>query len=394
MASLQYWIWLTTLKGIGPKKAARLLDRFGTPEKIHAAPPEEFEEVRELNLADRQVLLNKSLDGAERILEVCARKNIEILTIHDTEYPERLKNIDTPPPVLYLRGKLPDIDDTPVIAIVGSRRSTPYGLGAAEKISSEISRGGGIVVSGMARGIDSAAHIGALNAGKPTAAVLGCGVDVCYPKENKRLMESIICTGAVISEYPPGTGPEASNFPPRNRIISGLSVGVVVIEAPGRSGSLITANYALEQNRDVFAVPGNIDKASNEGVNNLIKDGAKLVTSGEDVLCEYICRFPHRINIDDIYSRKNPGEQKTPERTRPDLDGILEKLREKISDEELTLVKAIGTDTPHIDEIIAKSGFPAQNALSCLTMLEIKGIVSQLSGKRFALSDKIHSGQQ
>lgn len=221
--------------------------------------------------------------AADRILETCSKKKIDILAISDDEYPEMLKYIVDPPIVLYVRGMIPKANS---IAIVGSRKASGYGIENANKIAFDLALADICIVSGMARGIDTAAHAGALEAGGETVAVLGCGADVPYPPENRSLMERIIDSGAVISEYPPGTPPSTFNFPDRNRIISGMSVGTLIVEAGMKSGSLITANYALEQGRDVFAIPGNINNYNSMGTNRLIKDGAKMVLSVDGILDE------------------------------------------------------------------------------------------------------------
>lgn len=283
------------------------------------------------------------------------------MTSGDETYPSRLKNIYDPPPVLYVRGQLRKEDEV-AVAIVGSRKTSSYGRAMTERVSQELATRGVTIVSGMARGIDSVAHQGAISAGGRTIAVLGCGVDVVYPPENRNLFQDIIDHGAILSEFPMGSPPEGSHFPKRNRVISGLSVGVVVVEAGQRSGSLITANYALEQGRDVFAVPGNIGMASSRGTNQLIKQGAKLVESSQDILIEI-----------------TPQWQKEDEITPPAKDPA-----NHLPEEERGLYGLL-TETPiHIDEIIRESQLEPGRVMSLLLELELKGFVSQWPGRCFS----------
>ena len=259
MSALKYWLWLTRLPGLHNQTRLLLLRHFGTPENVYFAEPPELSLVEGLDRQQAAILSNRSLDAAERILERCQRLNIDLLTLQDANYPNRLRNIYDPPCLLYVRGHLPPLDEEIVISAVGTRKCTPYGVACAERIGYGLATGGAIVASGLARGIDSAVIRGALLGGGMTLGLLGNGLDVVYPRENYGLYEDVAATGALISEYPPGTEPLPGNFPLRNRILSGVSVGTLVVEAPLRSGALITASRALEQGRDVFAVPGPID---------------------------------------------------------------------------------------------------------------------------------------
>jgi len=381
MSGLKSFVWLSTRRGLGARKAGDLLARFGTPEAVYSAPPEEYDEIPSLTRIDKAELKNKSTDVADTVMKACEDKQIQLVTIQDAGYPNRLKNIDAPPVLLYVRGTLPVIDDEVCIAMVGTRRCTAYGISVAGRFGEEISAGGGIIVSGMAKGVDSAGHKGALNAGAPTVAVLGCGVDVCYPPGNTDLMNKIISNGAVISEYPPGVEAFAGNFPPRNRIISGLSLGVVVIEAPVSSGALITANHAADQGRDVFCVPGNIDSPSNAGVNNLIKEGAKAVTCGEDVLSEYLHMFPHKINIKNIGAAKiwrSPGARKS-------TNSVLAERLNRYSGDDRKILEAMTGGAAHIDDIILSSGLVSSAVAAKLTFFEIENVVVQKPGKNYEL---------
>ena len=296
MSSLKHWIWLSSLCGIGPVTTARLLRRFGTPESVFRAQEDELHDIEGVRPADIAKLANKDVSAANKILAACAELRCRIITLQDAEYPERLRNIYDPPAVLYALGCLPIIDEEPVVAVVGTRECTPYGLSSAESISNMLSNRGIIVTTGMARGVDTAAARGALRGGGRVIGVVGSGLDIVYPPENKALFDAVACHGAIISEYPPGTPAVRAHFPARNRILSGISLGVAVIEAPRRSGALITASKALEQGRDVFTLPGNVDARSCEGSNALLREGAIPILSGEDIISEYADLFPEKIS--------------------------------------------------------------------------------------------------
>ena len=255
MAGLKYWVWLNECRGLTNRSRALLLDHFGSPEDVYYADEAEYALVEGLSKKQFELLADKSTDGADKILGDCQRLGLRILTMQDADYPARLRGIFEPPCLLYVKGTLPAFDEEVAVAMVGTRACTPYGTQSAEKIAYGLAKQGALVVSGAARGIDSAAHRGALRAGGVTVAVLGNGLDVVYPEENAGLYRDIAATGALLSEYPPGTAAEGWHFPIRNRIISGLALGVVVVEAAPRSGSLITARLALDQNRAVYAVP-------------------------------------------------------------------------------------------------------------------------------------------
>ncbi|MDL2273280.1 DNA-processing protein DprA [Oscillospiraceae bacterium OttesenSCG-928-G22] len=409
MSQLKFWTWLSALDSVSARKRAHLLSHFGTVEDIYYATEADYKAVPGIDGRDRRELLEKSFVRAETVLEICEKKQIRVITIQDAEYPDRLKNIDAPPLVLYTKGRFPLFDEEVAVAVVGSRKHTAYGRLVAERISYELAVGGALVVSGMARGIDSCANRGALNAGKPTVAVLGCGADVVYPAENRELYEEISVRGCIVTEYTPGTRPFGGNFPVRNRIISGLSLGTLIVEAPRMSGALITANCALEQGRDVFAVPGNIDIAVNEGGNELIKEGAKLVTSASDILVEYVHLFPHKLTLPPEKSRYERASEDRP----PDLMKVAqspsgyarksakpapppeEAPKEKITEEmikgftepERKIIVSIIQEPRHIDEITELCGISPADCLSALTMLEIEGAVRQTGAKYFAIDE-------
>ncbi len=354
MTDKKYWIWLSLLKVPIGKKHELLV--------CHTTPKELLE----------TGLYDSNLDIAERVLESCYKMRINIVALDDLQYPDRLRQIIHPPIVLYYRGNLPAFDELPTVGIVGSRKYTMYGGAMAERFGYEVAEGGGYVVSGLARGLDALAHKGALKFGSCTSAVLGCGCDKIYPKENERLYWSIVESGAVISEYPPGTPPYPSNFPNRNRIVSGLSLGVLVVEASYKSGALITANLAADQGRDVFAVPGNIDVPGSEGTNELIKSGAKLVTSGWDVLAEYVCMFPDKIK------ERIKGE---PFAYTSSVGSNEKKLFTELQQ---NIIVWLAREAQPLDGIIEKFGLSASAALAELMVLEIEGAVVRLPGNVYS----------
>ena len=402
MASLKYWVWLSSLSGIGAYRANRLLERFGSPEQIYFAEENDYGELYGLRKNEISALSDKNLLGAKKILEDCAELGYRILTIYDGEYPARLGNISDPPVVLYVRGQLPVLDEEAAVAVVGTRNCTPYGIKAAERIGYELSRHGCLVVSGLARGIDTAAAKGALRAGGRVVGVVGAGLDIVYPPENRQLYDDVAGIGAIISEYPPGTPAAGEHFPQRNRVLSGISVGVAVVEAPLRSGALITASLALDQGRDVFALPGNVDSPSCEGSNQLLREGAVFITSGMEIAQEYEALFPDKIQsvrikvpLDEKQADKLIGNIKAQIRQKPtkkeiDNDKTVEyidlvQLKEHLNDDEFKVISSIGSKTKHVDEIIASCDLGANEVLSALTVLEIGGYIEQIKGKYFRL---------
>ena len=398
MSALKYWIWLSNISGIGSVTAALLIRHFGSPEKVYMAQEREYRQVEGIRTPDIAKLASKNVDETNSILASCAEMGIRILTIQDAEYPDRLRNIYDPPIVLYVRGKLPLIDEEAVVGVVGTRNCTPYGIGAAENIGYELSRHGLVVSTGLARGIDSAVTLGALRAGGRVIGVIGSGPDIVYPPGNEALFEDVVSTGVILSEYPPGTPAHKTHFPARNRIISGISLGVAVVEAPMRSGALITASRALEQGRDVFTLPGNIDARSCEGSNALLREGAIPILSADDIISEYAELFPDKINLvlerpatdEDTGGREqtavNYGNAAAGNRgnTKKEIDNILtveyidlDKILSKLSGDEKAVAQVIGNEAQHIDDIIVKSALSAQRVLSALTMLEISAFVSR-----------------
>jgi len=357
LSGIQYWVGLNLIPGIGPAKLKKLLDVFGDLELAWRAAPAELaragldsKTVESVTQHRQRIDLAKHMDRIDRL-------GVDVLTWQDSRYPERLRHIYASPPLLYVRGVLAPEDDWS-IAVVGTRRASVYGRQCAEHIVSDLARAKVTIVSGMARGIDTYAHRASLQAGGRTIAVLGCGVDVVYPPENAKLMDEIIECGAVVSDYPLGTGPDGVNFPTRNRIISGLSLGTLVVEAGETSGALLTAGYALDQGREVFAVPGKIFDRSSKGTNRLIQQGAaKLVCCAQDVLEELnLSMVPQQLEMREVL----------PENRTEDI-----------------LLRLLSTDPTHIDEIGRSSGLPIAEVSSTLAMMELKGMVRHVGGMNY-----------
>lgn len=366
---LKYWIALKSIAGIGNIAFTTLVDKFGSLPSIFKTPASKLTEINGLTKKMASDINNfRDWDKINHDLEFLKKNEINIITYQDDDYPAKLINIYDQPPFLYVWGSLTKDDIN--IAIVGSRMASTYGKYTTERISSELARKGLTIVSGLARGIDSAAHRGALAAQGRTIAVLGSGLDVVYPPENKKLFADIIQTGAVISEFPLGTPPRSANFPARNRIISGMSYGVLVVEAGEKSGSLITARFALEQGREVFAVPGSIDAASSRGTNKLIKQGAKLIENADDIIEEI---WP-QLEKKPLPTTSAPAQQTKTVKKNKNLNAIEQQIIDFISSKHI-----------HVDELISVSGLSPSDILSTLMALELKGIVKQHPGKIFSL---------
>ena len=425
MSSLKYWVWLSSLSGVGAVAAGALLNHFGTPEKVFLAGAADYARIEGIKPANISQLSRKDVEPANKILASCLQLGYRVMTLQDADYPDRLRNIYDPPIVLYVRGNLPNIDEEAVVAIVGTRDCTAYGISAAENAGFRLAENGFVVVTGLARGVDSAATRGALRGGGRVIGVIGSGINVIYPPENKMLFDDVASKGAILSEYPPGTSAIPGHFPARNRILSGLSLGVAVIEAPKKSGALITAARALEQSRDVFALPGNVDARSCEGSNALLREGAIPFLSADDIINEYIELFPDKIGRfnertetdsppSSQLSRKSSadggvprdftsgsdsgyaGAERTNDRTdrkkeidnKPEVEYIdFDKILSILNGDEKTVAETIGTATLHIDEIIIRSELPAQQVLTAVTMLEIKGCAARGNGNYFSLTN-------
>lgn len=352
---LPYWLAFRLVPYIGPVRMVRLADHFGT---LAVAWRAGSADLRRL-LDERTVaslLETRSVVSPEAELERLDRLGIQAITLRDDEYPAMLAEIAAPPPVLYIKGTLTGEDST-AIAIVGTRKMSSYGREVATRIAAGLAAHGVTVVSGMARGVDSVAHNAALQQGGRTIAVLGSGLDVIYPAEHRQLAERIAGSGAVISDFPPGTAPDAQNFPARNRIIAGLSLGTVVVEAPARSGALITVDFALDQGREVFAVPGSVLSAASDGANHLLREGARAVRSAEDILED--------LNLD----------QRLQDRE------IQESL--PLTDDERRLLALLGREPVHMDELIVAANLSAGSGAAAITMLELKGLVRNAGSQHF-----------
>ncbi len=370
--NIKYWIALKSIKGVGNINFPALVDKFVSLPAIFTTSTQQLATTPGISKKTATAITSfKDWDKIKRDLDLTIKAGIKIVTYLDDLYPAKLQNIYDRPVFLYVKGTL--MKDEINIAMVGSRQASTYGKYTTERISRELAIKGVTIVSGLARGIDAAAHRGALTAQGRTIAIMGSGLDVIYPPENKKLYAEIVQSGAVISEYPPGTPPLASNFPARNRIISGMSYGVVVVEAGEKSGSLITARLALEHGREVFAVPGSIDSAGARGTNKLIKQGAKLIE-----------------NIDDILEDIFPQIEKStlPSATSFDRAAAIEPpITVKLSAIEQIIIDLISTNNLQVDEIIAATGLSPAEALSSLMSLELKGIIKQHPGKFFTINN-------
>lgn len=437
MSDVKYSVWLSLLTVPGSKSVCRLIEAFDNDaERIYEATEEEYLAIKGVTPALAKTLSDKNMKKALGILHFCQKHNVNLLPFDHPAYPKRLRRLPDFPVLLYYRGSLPDIDNEVAIAAVGTRKITEYGQQNGYVISRDLARSGVIVVSGMASGIDSVCHRGALDALGHTIAVLGCGIDVVYPKQNASLMEEIASKGTVITEYAPGTPPSGYNFPKRNRIISGLSLGTLVVEADVKSGAMITANYAKEQGRDIFAMPGNVGEMNSLGTNHLIKQGARMVTGALDILKEYELLFPQKIrtdrinppvttmfveeprtvsrrtrggytpiiddrtNVDErgisvarpLYSlsefqpAKKPKQKDTaPEKKKENKKPKKEKTEAKalptnLTEEETKVFSAMPNDHGITPDEIARQGIPVAQVLVALTTLEIKKLVVSLPG--------------
>ena len=405
VAALKYWVWLQTLSGVSDPLKLALLEHFSSPEEVYFAEEQDYYQVSGIPKEQVEALLDKSMDRAEQVLADCAKNGIFLVTMDDALYPDRLRNIFEPPILLYGKGKMPLFDEEVALAVVGTRQCTPYGIRVAEELGYSLSKQGAMIVSGMAKGVDSAALRGALRSGSFCTAVLGGGVDVIYPAENRWLYEDIAATGVLLSEYPPHTEPEGWHFPVRNRIISGLSLGTVVVEAPkDRSGALITAHTAAEQGKDVFAVPGPIDAPMSRGCFQLIREGAVLVSSAWDVLEEYVSRYPHKLRKTDTVLSAMPGgaenavltapakkkeEPEKEEQKRPVLD--LQNCG--LSSDQVRLLRQIPAEEPLLsDEIALRAEMSIHQTLSALTLLEIGGYIAKSGARSFVRTVDIKEG--
>jgi len=365
MANLEAWLTLHLTPGLGPAACKRLTDFFGSPQKVLEAGRQALCQVPGVKKSSAEALAQRpSKKEVEKEINEAAAKGVSIITWEDAEYPDLLRNIHTPPMVLYTKG-LVECLSSPCLAIVGARAATSYGRQVSENMAYQLAQHDIAIVSGLALGIDAASHNGALNANGRTIAVLGCGIDVVYPRQNQALYEKIAQNGLLVSEYPFGTQPESFRFPARNRIISGLSLGVLVVEAARHSGSLITAELALEQGREVFAVPGMVHSPKSEGTHRLLKEGAKLVQHVDDI-------------FEELPLIASPGSQEEEQQASQNSAP-----RQISSPEEKQVFSFLEVYPKPIDEIISATGLAPSTVNELLLLLELKGMVETLPGKQY-----------
>lgn len=376
---MKTWLSLNMTPGVGPRAATKLLERFGSAEAVFGARRSELESLRLRPETIESILKKEFHDKASEELETLRALGGDVLVLDDGIYPALLRETCDPPIVLYVKGDWQACLDAPCVAMVGSRKSSTYGQNAAEMLAKDLASRGVTVISGFARGIDAAAHRGALAGGAGggrTVAVLGTGIDAIYPKEHNKLAEEILAGGgALVTQFPLGTPPLKDNFPYRNRIISGLSLGVLVVEATDRSGSLITARLAMEQNREVYAVPGNITSANSYGTNFLIKSaGAKLVQQWQDVVAEFPKEIAAQILPPPLTRSENGRVPAQAELAPAGLDKI-----------EMQIWRLLAPDAAvHIDALLEQSGLPITDVTNALVAMEMRDLIRALPGRHFA----------
>ena len=359
MSDMRYWVGFNRVRGIGPLRLRALLDTYGSIERAWHASAQQLREIGLDSRSAKNLVRARSELDLVREMERIEAADAHVLTWESPDYPHLLLQTNAPPPVLYVKGELME-EDAWAVAVVGTRRASTYGREVTRRLASALARNGITVVSGMARGIDGVAHRAALEAGGRTIAVFGCGIDHTYPAEHRQLAAQIAANGALVSDYPLGTRPEGRNFPPRNRIISGLSLGVLVTNAGKSSGALITAEFAAEQGRDVFAVPGSILTQGSIGTNRLIQDGAKLVIGAEDILEE--------LNLT-MVAEQTQARQVLPE-----------------DETEAALLNHLSAEPTHVDELQQQVDLPISQVTSTLALMELKGMVRQVGGMKYVVA--------
>jgi DNA processing protein len=394
--TLRYWIGFNRAKGIGPTRLRALMQHFGDIETAWKASARALQAAGLDQRSLHSLLAVRDSCNLDAELQAIERAGAWVVTLDDAAYPAPLRNIPDAPPVLYIKGTLEEAD-AQAIAVIGTRRATSYGKAMTQELVEPLAERGITIVSGLARGIDAVAHQTALDAGGRTIAVMATGIDIIYPSEHRQLAESIMAHGALISELPLGEPPESIHFAPRNRIVSGLSMGIVIVEAGERSGALMTADLALEQGREVFAVPGNALSPASKGTNTLIQAGARVATSAEDVIAELgldLALRPqkgNRVSVEADATRKklatDKQSQHAAKRVEPvEGDEHSENIVAKAANEtEALILKHLSHDPQYIDDIAYRSGLPVQQVGSALTILEIKGLVHQVGVKHYVL---------
>lgn len=384
MPKLKYWLWLSTAK-VWSRSKARVIEYYGDPETAFLAPDGDYANVPGLSKSEIAELEKRDVSACERIADDCARQGIEIITLADPRYPARLKNSYAAPPVLFVKGSLPLIDENPVISVIGTRKCSPYGEKMARIMAYGIAKCGGTVITLLGGAIDAAVYKGAQMAGGCCLAV----IPYAHEQADGRMLDEICANGAVISEYAPGTETLKAFFRDRNRLAAALSLGVVVVEAPAKSGTKLFADEAAELGREIFAVPGNADAENSVGTLALIKEGAKLVTNGAEVMSEFEALFPDKVKLK---PEREAPELPTAEEDKPkpkkssQSRAELKRQLEGLTEEQLKIVMAVDNNSTHIDDIIEKTGISASKVLSQLTILEIKGFVRRESGRRISLN--------
>lgn len=391
MQTIRYWVWLSQLN-ISPKARAAVLKEFKTAENAFLSNEGSFRGKKGISGQEAELLELRMLTEADKILEQCEEQEIRIIPYDAAEFPERLRQVEIPPAVLYVKGTVPQLDELPVISVIGTRKASPYGVKMGERLAYEISRCGGVVVSLLSSGVDEAAARGALRSDRACLGVLGTPHERCHLP----IAREILRRGALISEYPPGRECSRHFFRERNRIAAGISDGVVVVEAPEKSGTRLFVNDAVEQGKDIFAVPGNADAENAIGTLNLLKEGAKLVTCGAEVMEEYLLRYPEQItlNPDEEESRTDETEitadaqeqAKEADLTAAEREQRFRTQLAQLTDDQLKIIMAIDPGSTHIDDITERTGLNTARVLAQLTVLEIKGFVRREAGRRFALN--------
>ncbi len=381
MHQYTFLMWLHLKNVMTPAKKVEILNMFGSAEAVYRADKARLAEHGITNPAILRALTDKNMRKADKEILEATRLGIDIIGFGSPEYPEILMEISDPPLVLYVRGDASVLRNRNAFCIVGTRRGTVYGMSAALGVSEQLARCGMVIVSGVAMGIDTAAHRGALRGGGKTIGIMGCGLDVEYPTENGDVRKAIIENGALISEFPLGTPPLPGNFPIRNRLLSAFSLGVAVMEAGERSGALITAKYAAEQGRDVFALPGNISSPMSAGTNALIQDGAALLTGADAILAEYIMRYP------EYFSARENVLEKTEEEKAPAISEETAHALQNpgVTDLERKVYNVLSKEALHINEISRLADIPVQEVQAMITILQIKGKIKEHPGNRFSI---------
>ena len=413
MNNLLYWVWLSEKCTPNTPIFSILYHHFGSIERIYDSTEDELKSIYGLPKQKIKSLLDKRTNRAQEILNECLKNNISILPYSEELFPTRLRTIKNPPVLLYYRGRLPEFDKELCIGTVGTRNPSSYGCRCAYEISFDLALSGAYVISGMALGIDSICHSAALDAGGNTVAVLGCGIDIIYPKENTDLYNRLSANSTIISEYSPGTSATRYTFPQRNRIISGLSLGTIIVEAQQKSGAMITAQMAAEQNRDLFAVPGRVGEANSTGPNLLIKSGAKSVSSADDILHEYEFLFPDKIKMSKTNKKQksnpyasssnNPNsivkrqrnvlvntvavETECADTANESVNEETKQYLENLPEEQKNICMCLSKAQPvTLEEIVNITNYSVSDTMSALTILEIQGIVNAVPGGGFLLA--------